>query len=114
MAHRHPIQQSKGTDMKRKLIWLTLITLLLTTLVGSDIAQAQKSTHYNLTLNSLAGGNYGGGTFTSDSYTMIVSLGNLINVSSSSAGYELCSGFICQSDKSYFQLRLPAVDKSPE
>lgn len=97
--------------MKRKLTWLTITTLLLMMLAGAGIVQAQESTHYNMRLNSLAGGNYGGGTLTSTSYTMVVSLGNLVSVSSSSGGYEMCSGFICQSDKSYFQLRLPALGK---
>lgn len=100
--------------MKRKLIYFTLITLMLTLFVGVGIVQAQKSNSYNLQLNSLAGGNYGGGTFTSTSYTLVASIGNLVKVRSSSVGYELCSGFICQSDQSFFQLRLPALNKSPE
>jgi hypothetical protein len=99
--------------MKRKVLWLALVTLLLIVLVGARVAQAQDSANYNLTLNSWAGGNYGGGSSTSASYTLILSQGSAINVHTSSGGYALCSGFICQSDKSFFQMRIPALQKAP-
>lgn len=98
--------------MRRKLVWLTLITLLLTLLFGVGVVQAQESANYNLMLNSWAGGNSGGSTLTSASYTLVVSTGTHVQVSSTSAGYELCSGFICQSDKGFFQIRLPTLNKS--
>lgn len=100
--------------MKRKLMWLAIVTLILTLFIGVGIVQAQKSNSYNLKLNSLASSNYGGGTFTSGSYTMTTTIGSLVQVRASSVGYDLCTGFICQSDQSFFQLRLPALDKSPE
>ena len=98
--------------MRRKYVWLALITLLLTLLIGVGVVQAQASANYNMTLNSWAGGNYGGSTLTSASYSLVVSTGTHIQVSSTSAGYELCSGFSCQADKGFFQMRLPALDKS--
>lgn len=100
--------------MRRKVIWLALVAILLTLLIGAGVAQAQELANYNLTLNSLAGGNYGGTTLTSASYTMVVSNGTMIKVSASGAKYSLCSGFICQSDASYFQMHIPSVAKSPE
>ena len=99
-------------SLRRKMAWLTLVALLLALLVGVGVAQAQKSANYNLTLNSLAGGNRGGGTMTSASYTLVVSSGTLVRVSTTSPGYELCSGFVCQSNHGFFQVRLPSLNKS--
>jgi hypothetical protein len=98
--------------MRRKLLWLTLVTLLIALLAGVGVVQAQESPSYDLSLNSLAGGMQGGKTLTSASYTLVVNMGSVIQVSSTSAGYELCSGFVCQSDKSFFQMRLPTLNKS--
>src|SRR5882757_5972213 len=77
----------------RKMLWLSLATLLLVLVVSAGVAQAQESANYNLTVNSMAGGNYGGGTLSSASYQLTMSSGNLIHVSTSSPGFELCSGF---------------------
>jgi hypothetical protein len=100
--------------MRGKVVWLAVITLLLTLWVGAGAALAQDSENFNLTLNSWAGGNYGGTTVSSASYSMVISAGTMIKVQSTSAGYQLCSGFICQSDKGFFQIRLPAVEKVAE
>lgn len=102
----------RAMSLRRKVAWLTLIAILLTLLVGVGAVQAQKSANYNLTLNSLAGGNRGGGTMSSASYTLVVSNGTLVQVSTTSPGYELCSGFVCQSNQSFFQMRMPALTKS--
>lgn len=100
--------------MQRKILWLLLGTLLLTASLGSSVAYAQESENYNVMLNTWAGGNYGGTTLTSTSYKLILSSGGAIQVSSTSGGYELCSGFVCQADKGFFDLHLPALTKSAE
>ncbi len=100
-------------SIQRKIAWLTLIALLLTLLVGVGAVQAQKSANYNLALNSLAGGNRGGTMMSSASYTLVVSSGTSIKVSTTSPGYELCTGFVCQSNSTFFQMRLPTLSKSP-
>ena len=100
----------RQTTLKRKIVWLALVSLLLTLLVAGAV-QAQESQNFNATLNSLAGGGYGGGTMESASYKLVVSTGTHIQVSSTSAGYELCSGFICQSNHGFFQMRIPVLSK---
>jgi uncharacterized membrane protein len=98
--------------IRRKMLWLFWTTLVLALVASAGVAHAQKSASYNVQLSSLAGGNYGGGTLSSTSYSLLISSGNLIRVSSTSTGYELCSGFVCQADHSYFQIRLPAVSNT--
>jgi len=95
-------------------MWITFMALFLVLLVSAGVAQAQESAGYNLSVNSVTGGNYGGGTLSSASYHLTMSSGNLIHVSTSSPGFELCSGFICQSNHGFFQTRLPSLQKSPE
>src|SRR5687768_4070247 len=100
--------------MRRKGVWLAAVTtlaLVLTLWIGIGTAQAQESENYNVMLNTWAGGNYGGGTASSASYTMTISTGMMIKIQSSSAGYQLCSGFICQADKGFAQMWMPMLEK---
>ena len=57
----------------RKMLWLSLMTLLLVLVVSAGVAQAQESASYNLNVNSMTGGNYGGGTLSSASYQLTMS-----------------------------------------
>lgn len=107
--------------MQNKRLWLPLLSLLFTLTIGAgtNISTAhaaphkQESANYNVMLNSWAGGNYSGSTTQSASYMLIISTGGKIDTSTASAGYQLCTGFICQADKGFFQMRLPALAKSP-
>lgn len=99
--------------MQRRITLLTVITLMLVLLLGVGVVQAQESENYNVMINSWAGGNYGGGTLSSASYTLVVSMGSHIQVHSTSAGYELCSGFICQLNAGFAEMHLPVLSKSP-
>ena len=100
--------------MKRKMIWLVLVTMLLALIAGAGVVQAQESANYDLTLNSLAGGMQSGAVMTSTTYTLVTNFGPTVRVSISNANYELCTGFVCQSDKGFFQMRLPSLNKSDQ
>jgi hypothetical protein len=102
--------------MRGKGVWLAIVATLalaLTFWIGVGTVQAQESENYNLTLNTWAGGNYGGRVISSASYTMTISTGMLIKTQGVSTGYQLCSGFICQSDKGFAQMWMPMLEKVP-
>lgn len=100
--------------MRRFTLWLVLVTILLALITTAGVVQAQESANYDLSLNSLAGGNHGGKVLTSTSYTLVSNFGTAVRVSVTNANYELCTGFVCQSDKGFFQIRLPTLDKSDQ
>ena len=100
--------------MKRKMIWLVLVTMLLALIASAGVVRAQESANYDLTLNSLAGGMQSSEVMTSTAYTLVANFGPMVRISTTNANYELCTGFVCQSDKGFFQIWLPSMDKSDQ
>lgn len=93
----------------RKILYWNLLALLLILAAGIGAVQAQSSESYLLNINSLAGGSVGGGYLTSTSYQLLISTGSQVETSSSSAGYQLCTGFVCQASAPAHRMRLPSV-----
>ena len=60
---------------------------------------------------SVQGAGSGGAVGTSASYRLETSMGGSVLVSSSSAAYELCSGFLCAPPG--FSVSLPFINRGP-
>jgi len=78
--------------MKRqRWLILGLLVALLATLALAPLAV------YQLRSSNIAAGGAGGAVMSSAGYRLQGSLGGLVQVQASSAGYRLCSGFACDA-----------------
>ena len=99
----------------RQVKWWPAVVLacILVVTLAAGIAVAATSPSYNLTPNSLAAVGTGGGIAKSTSYVLVVSIGGIVETSSTSASYDLCSGFVCGGGDPFFHVRLPYVGNNP-
>lgn len=96
---------------KRRTLMFVALFLLLFGTVGAALAMS--STNYDLPKNTTQAGFAGGDVSASTNYRMISSVGGAIQVSSTSASYEMCSGFLCGwSDLLMWKLFIPLVLKA--
>lgn len=89
------------------------IVLLVAVLAFSIISasQAISSPRYKIISDTFQGGGSGGGLSSSASYRLEGSVGGAIQVSSSSASYSGCSGFICSGIEFIRNLFLPLISR---
>jgi hypothetical protein len=92
----------------KKLVLLTLLTLLLCGLVLVGPALAQTSTNYALTWHVIAGGS---GVMNSPSYGIQGTAGQPTTGLSAGAQYDLCAGFWC-NEAAQFSAYLPLIVRS--
>ena len=97
--------------MKRrtKIIVLLFVAALAFSVISASLAMISPS--YRIVSDTFQGGGSGGGVSTSASYRLEGSLGGAIQVSSSSASYSACSGFICSGIEFIRNLFLPLLSR---
>ncbi len=96
--------------MRNRLLWMGVIVLALA-LVGGGVAYAQTSDSFDLTKRSTVGADLGGKVMSSDSFRLVTGSGGLMETSVSSANFQLCSGYVCDTQSPVPRLYLPALLK---
>jgi hypothetical protein len=96
--------------MRNRLVWAALLVLALA-LAGGGVVYAQSSDGFDLTKRSTMGADLGGKVMASESFRLVTGMGGLMETSVTSANFQLCSGYVCDSASPIPKLRLPALQK---
>ncbi len=96
--------------MRKQLLWAG-VGLLLALALNFSAAQAQTSANYDLGWHTILGAYAGGTAMESASYHLVTSMGGIGETSSSSASFQLCTGYICDSGSPVFRIHLPSLRK---
>ena len=96
--------------MRNRWLWMVTIVLALAIVSGS-VVYAQTSERFDLTKRSAVGGDLGGKVMSSASFRLVTGSGGLMETSVSSANFQLCSGYVCDSLSPVPRLHLPALLK---
>ena len=94
--------------MRHRWLWIALAILVLT-LVSGGMVLAQSGADINLEHNTATSANAGGRVMTSGSFQLVMSVGGGAMDTSSSASYQVCTGYLCGVPDTIFRLQLPSL-----
>ncbi len=104
---QHAMHHAMHHTLRRRWLWIT-VTILVLTLAGGGMVLAQSGANINLEHNTATSANAGGSVMNSTSFQLVMSVGGGAMETSSSASYQVCTGFIC-GVPTVFRLQLPTL-----